>query len=474
MTKYCPLITCRLTDWEGRRISPYDPGSIVYTVLSSSGNKENCGQLPVAIEGYVTVYSDEKRISPPIPFCILESVSLSIPKGGRSAFKLKSFHCWAIPCPCEKSTGSEWIKLLISMDTVCFAEKAVSLLVPQVDSLHHEINRICICTNQIFDHARFFSGCCLSFKNTVLTAEISQYSTISDGTKRTYLDSDEMKEYGNQGILSPTEVSYYDVFVNGVMQPKTTYVLKKGELTFTTQDIPLKGQPVMILFTTWKNIDGQIMEVTDYQYNAVSNGVKKIYTDEDELKEYGHHGIPSPCDMSYFNFYSNGVLQPQVSYQVRKGVLELTTADAPVKGAPVILESIAIHDSLGHLFRAETYNYNAHSNGGKIYTNQDEIRMYGKNGISDPNASFYQNLFVNAVLQPDVNYIVQKGYLILDTEDSPTEGAPITLQSVKGSCAPLCCETQMSDAARAQWNKIYGQIKDTCAPTQFQQENKSE
>ncbi|MVB09698.1 hypothetical protein CAFE_03630 [Caprobacter fermentans] len=455
MSNLCPFITCRLTDRYGTVVSPYDPGVILYTVLPLSGNKVKQKNLSVAIEGYVSVYLDEKRISVPIPFYIVQSVQVSAPKRSFFTFQLQSFHCWALPCGCRENPGFERVKLLIRMETVVFAKKDCSLLVPRIDSRLREIDRVCICANRIFDSVRFCSGCCICYKNVELRAELSQYNAVSDGVRRTYRDCDELKKYGGEGILSPEEVSYYDVFVNGVLQPKPTYLLKRGELTFKTQDVPAKGAPVIILFTTWRNVDCQIMEVSDWQYNAVSDGVKKKYTDEDEIKEYGAQGIPSPCEVSYFNLFINGVLQPKVNYRVRKGLLELTTSDAPSKGAPVILESIAIRDSEGRLFHAEAFHYNAYSCGGKIYTNRDEIRMYGENGIPNPNSVFYQNLFINAVLQPHVNYIVQQGCLLLETRDCPTVAAPITLQSVGGGCELPHCETQMSDAALAQWKREY-------------------
>lgn len=472
MSKYCPFITCRLTDRGGNIISPCDPDAVVYSVLPPPENEKIERYLSVAIEGYVSVYSDKKRISFPIPFCMIQSVCICVPKGGSFTFQLQSFHCWAISCCCEENTEIERIKLLIHMETTVFAQKAGNLLIPQVDSCLRVIGRVCIYVNRIYDSVKFCSGCCIYYKNAELRAELSHYNAISDGVKRTYHNSDELEKYGDQGIVSPEEVSYYDVFVNGVLQPKPNYILKKGELTFTTKNVPSKKQTVMILFTTWRNIDGKIMEVADWQYNAVSDGVKKNYTDRDELKEYGNHGIPSPSEVSYFNLYINGVLQPKINYRVKKGALELTTVDAPVKEAFVILESIVIRNSEGQLFRVEPYNYNTYSDGGKIYTNWDEIPMYGTNKIPDPNMFFYQNLFINAVLQPNVNYMVQKGCLILKTKDSPTCGAPITLQSIGRNCTPPCCETQMSEVALAQWKKEYSDIKDPCVAPQFPKETK--
>lgn len=467
MTGFCPLITCQLTDRCGNVISPYAPDSIAYTVLPfpNGGKKgERCSApVPIAIEGYVAVYSDEKRISPPVPFCILESIRLSCPKRGFLTFQVKNFHCCAVPLWCDKQTAIERIRLFISVETAAASKKTVNLMVPQVDSNLHVIDRVCIFTNMRCGSIRFHSGCCFCYKNAVLKAEVSHYNTIADGIKRTYRDSDERKEYGNLGILSPQEVSYYDVFVNGVLQPKTTYILKKGELTFTTHDVPTEGQPVMILFTTWKDMNGHIMNVTRWQYNAVSDGTMKLYSNNDEIKEYGNDGIPSPCEVSYFNLYINGVLQPEVNYCVRKGVLKLTTSDAPVRGAPVILESIVIRNSTGQLFKIGVSSYNTYSNGGKIYTNPDEIKMYSADGILDPTEISYQNLFVNGVLQPLVDYQVRKGYLVLETENNPTVGAPITLQSVSSIPAEPRCEVKMSDAALTQWEKVYSHCKDPCA-----------
>jgi hypothetical protein len=457
MAHFCPMVTCRLTDRYGCVITPYEPGSVVYTVLhSASGEaKALCGSVALAVEGYVSVYAGENRISPPIPFCILQSVPIAVPENGFLVFQVRDFHCCAVPVSCEPSQEEEAMKLLISIETSAAAKKAVNVMVPKVDADLHEIGRACIYTNMICSRIRFHSRCCISYKNAVLRAEISQYSTIADGIKRTYLNSDEPKEYRDRGILPPQEVSYSNVFVNGVMQPKTNYILKKGELTFTTQAVPAAGRPIMILFTTWKDSCGRIMDVCDRQYNAVSDGVKKIYTDADEIQEYGGFGIPSPCEISYFNLYSNGVLQPRGNYRVQKGILQLTTSDAPVKGAPVILESIAIRDPRGCLFQVEARTYNAYSDGEKMYTDTDEIRMYGTGGIPDPDGVSFQNLFINAVIQPHRNYIVHKGCLVLETTDNPAVGAPVVLQSIKGASVECGSKIQMSDAARVQWKKVY-------------------
>lgn len=173
------------------------------------------------------------------------------------------------------------------------------------------------------------------------------------------------------------------------------------------------------------------IHVENYQYNTYSDGVKKIFTDDDELKVYGDKGILPPSQVSYFNLYINGVLQPKTNYVVVKGFLVLTTLDTPIKGVPIILEALIIKDINNQLLKAETSQYNAIATEKKIYTNQDEIVMYGNNGILNPHHTSYHNLFINAVLQPKINYLVQKGILILKTEDVPLKESPISLQFIK-------------------------------------------
>lgn len=451
----CSVITCRLVDKCGKLISPYAPGAISYMALLTSG----VNHCSVELEGYIAIYSGEERVSPPIPFCIQSSFRLSAPKSSTIAFKVASFHAWAIACRRKQTPGIGKMKLLISVETIVSSRKSANLIVPQVDSSLHINDRVCINTIQICDSIRTHSECCICCKNALLQAEISQYNTIADGLRRTFINSDELKEYGGYGILSPDEVSYFNVFVNGVLQPPKNYILKKGILKFITQDIPSKDQTVIILFVTWRNSNGHIMDSIHWQYSAVSNGSKKIYTNEDAFPEYESRGIPSPDKVSFYNLYINGVLQPRTNYYVKKGILELTTEDAPTKGSLVILESVVIRDLKEHLLRIESFEYNAHSNGGKVYTDHDEIHMYGMGEMMGPEDSSYQNLFVNGVLQPHVNYRVMRQCIVLETEDSPTVAAPITLQSITSPPAIPYCQTRLSDAAFAELRKAFWHIK---------------
>lgn len=176
--------------------------------------------------------------------------------------------------------------------------------------------------------------------------------------------------------------------------------------------------------------NNKILNSEHYQYNTVSDGVKKEFTNDDELIIYGNQGIPDSNEVSFFNLFINGVLQPETNYIVETGLLTLTIVNIPEEGVPIILEYLIIKDESDQLLKAEIYQYNTLANGEKIYTNADELTMYGDKGILDPEQTSYQNLFVNAVIQPSINYIVKTGILMLEVEYVPIEGTPISIQFI--------------------------------------------
>lgn len=89
----------------------------------------------------------------------------------------------------------------------------------------------------------------------------------------------------------------------------------------------------------------KINKVDTYQYNALSDGESLLYTNKDELKQYGNRGILDPMKVSYVNLFINGVLQPPVTYEIKEGILQLKTSDVPPEGAPINLQFITIHQS---------------------------------------------------------------------------------------------------------------------------------
>ncbi len=213
---------------------------------------------------------------------------------------------------------------------------------------------------------------------------------------------------------------------------KGTISQKNNIITWDIGTLNSKNTVVLLAEITgsFHKKNSKILDVSDYQYNTVSNGIKKEFTNTDELLIYGDHGIPDPNDVSFFNLYINGVLQPETNYSVETGLLALTITEPPQKDAPIILEYLVIKDKDNQLIRAETYQYNTLSNGEKTYTDADELTVYGDRGILDPKHTSYNNLFVNGVIQPSINYTIEPGSLTLTVEDAPMKETPILVKFV--------------------------------------------
>jgi len=178
-----------------------------------------------------------------------------------------------------------------------------------------------------------------SKSTNILKGENHQYNTVSDGIKKVYTNYDEIAIYGNLGIPNPNEVSFLNLFVNGVLQPRSNYSVEEGAISLLTDDVPIKGVPIILEYFKIYNKDNQMLEADIYQYNTISKG-KKVYTDDDELIEYGDQGILDPKETSYMNLFINGVIQPKVNYSVKEGSLELLSEPLPIEGSPIILQFI--------------------------------------------------------------------------------------------------------------------------------------
>ena len=72
------------------------------------------------------------------------------------------------------------------------------------------------------------------------------YFTFSDGQKLEYLNSDGVPQYGDAKILSPNKVSYINLFINGILQPQSTYTVEEGKLTL--EESPSKDVPITLQF----------------------------------------------------------------------------------------------------------------------------------------------------------------------------------------------------------------------------------
>ncbi|MCM3118769.1 DUF4183 domain-containing protein [Neobacillus sp. MER 74] len=76
--------------------------------------------------------------------------------------------------------------------------------------------------------------------------EVIEFYTISNGYKRIFKEEDGINEIGIKIILDPCEVSYMNLFINGVLQPKENYDVQSGVIKLNTVDVPIKGAPVIL------------------------------------------------------------------------------------------------------------------------------------------------------------------------------------------------------------------------------------
>ncbi|MCU4989831.1 DUF4183 domain-containing protein, partial [Bacillus cereus] len=74
------------------------------------------------------------------------------------------------------------------------------------------------------------------------------FYTFSDGEKLIYTDSDGIAQYGTTHILSPDEVSYINLFINGILQPQPLYQVSTGQLTLLDDQPPLQGSSIILQF----------------------------------------------------------------------------------------------------------------------------------------------------------------------------------------------------------------------------------
>ncbi len=83
-------------------------------------------------------------------------------------------------------------------------------------------------------------------------------------------------------------------------------------------------------------------EVNTYEFFVLSDGSKRIYSENDAMLEYGVQKIPDPSTVSYMNLFINGILQPKANYEITQGKITLLTEDVPLTGCPIILQMIKI------------------------------------------------------------------------------------------------------------------------------------
>lgn len=75
---------------------------------------------------------------------------------------------------------------------------------------------------------------------------VINFYTISDGCKHVYTNCDAIPHSKSKNIMDPYEVSYMNLFINGVLQPIENYIVEKGKLTLKTVDVPIKNAPIIL------------------------------------------------------------------------------------------------------------------------------------------------------------------------------------------------------------------------------------
>lgn len=419
-------VICYLSDQEGNALNPAEEGSICYKDLSwpdcygqqqaflQAAELSPFATASVFIEGYTTVLACRGELARTVPFRMVQCVPLVFQPEGELRFRTVQFSCCAKLA--SVSADSCAAEIFVRM------ESAVTL--PTQDEQYSSC-----CHGGYGCSESFFKSCTYnSCRLMPLRAEVYQYNALGDGETRIFTNEDEMKQYGCRGILDPRSVSFCHLFVDGVLQPDSTYQLKTGCLKFTTWDVPAEGVPIAIQFATIKGEGKRYLNGKVKCYVAVSDGVRSIYTDEDEWTAYTHSGIPDPEKVSCWSLFVNGVLQPQAAYQMEKGVLKL--CEAPLDGQIIMLEAILMQDAYDHLLKASAVQYVALSKGRRLFTNCDREEIYHPARITLPFFSSYQSVFVNGVLQPEATYQVGSGYLRFFTGSAPSVGAPVTQQAV--------------------------------------------
>ncbi|MFD3449421.1 DUF4183 domain-containing protein [Microbacteriaceae bacterium 4G12] len=74
------------------------------------------------------------------------------------------------------------------------------------------------------------------------------FFTVSDGTKLVYTNSDGLPQLGTTQILAPSQVSYMNLFINGVLQSQNSYNVQEGVLTIFADEVPPAGIFITLQF----------------------------------------------------------------------------------------------------------------------------------------------------------------------------------------------------------------------------------
>lgn len=86
----------------------------------------------------------------------------------------------------------------------------------------------------------------------------------------------------------------------------------------------------------------QLLQTEMHYYTAIASGATRLFTDQDRLLDYDSSVIMDPEQVSYINLFINGMLQPPILYEVRRGMLLLKSSDVPQAGVLIMLQFVKI------------------------------------------------------------------------------------------------------------------------------------
>lgn len=414
MNNTCNIL--RYNKINDENITSCEDYGLQYKVLSNQKLPMGQSLITVLIEGNIPVRMSGFNIPIILPFNVTKNIIVTFPTNAKLNFSTMQYK-WRI----IKSSNSN-IKIKVFIETLVEVIRKRRCAVPVLSYQNPVITKDFVVFNadRVYDHCFFDSESTLDYKYENLVGENYLYVTFSKQGKRIYTNEDEEKEYGNRGILPSDEFSFSTLYINGVIQPASNYIIKKRQLELLTTDIPLEESTIIISFVILKNKYNSIIKAKTQQYNFASDAKTRVFN---IMNFYNKNS-------SFYNLFVNGVLQPRENYELLDGALILLSNDIPIKDTNITLETIGVINNCGNILNAEVYQYNAIANGKRIYTNIDEIKNYGNRGILNPDLCSYYNLFINGVIQPQSNYEVKKGMLIIKTGTLPLEKSIISLQFI--------------------------------------------
>ena len=77
-----------------------------------------------------------------------------------------------------------------------------------------------------------------------------EFYTVSDGRKKIYTIDDCLEFTGDPVIQNTSDVSFMNLFINGVLQPKVNYRIEEGKIILNTMDAPSPGSPIILQMIT--------------------------------------------------------------------------------------------------------------------------------------------------------------------------------------------------------------------------------